>query len=327
MVRAQSPVRFPPAPQTHGAKERLRVVGSVLAYCSCSMTMMYSNKAVLSSYNFRFPWTLLTAQCAVAVVLLWILNLSGYVKVEPLDWATCRKWYPATVLFCMMLFTGTQSLMYLSIPIVTVFKNLTNIVVAYGDKYFYGQEVTQGVLVSLMLMVLGSLMSGWTDLQFDLIGYLWMFANCFSTGANALYIRKAKKDTSLGQWGMSYYNNCLTITLVLPMALLSGELSRVQDFPYLYDSAFQTSVFITGAVGTALSLATFWCVSETSATTYSMIGSLNKIPLTVISFVFFDIPINFQSAISITFGLLSGMVFTYAKYLEQVEKEKNRLPA
>eukprot|EP00124_Ichthyophonus_hoferi_P000771 Ihof_evm13s31 gene=Ihof_evmTU13s31 len=278
---------------------RARTLLAVGAYCMCSMTMMYSNKAVLSSYNFHYPCCLLVAQCAIACVLLRMLNFSNIVRIEGMNWETAWKWYPATILFCLMLFTGTQSLMYLSIPIVTVFKNLTNIVVAYGDKYFYGQDVTKGVLISLILMVLGSLASGSTDLQFSPVGYMWMLANCASTGANALYIRKAKKDTSLGQWGMSFYNNFLTLSIVIPAAFMTGEVSRLSQFTHLHSPSFQSAVFITGAVGTCLSLATFWCVSETSATTYSMIGSLNKIPLTLISFVFFDIPVNFASSISL----------------------------
>jgi hypothetical protein len=44
-----------------------------------------------------------------------------------------------------------------------------------------------------------------------------------------------------------------------------------------------------GAVGFMLNLATLWCVSNTTATTYAVIGALNKIPLAFIGYVTSDV--------------------------------------
>ncbi|KNC77759.1 hypothetical protein SARC_09787 [Sphaeroforma arctica JP610] len=232
------------------------------------------------------------------------------------------------MLFCAMLYTGSQSLNYLTIPLVTVFKNLTNVMIAYGDQYLYDSKVSTGVAMALGLMLAGSVFAAGTDLSFNLTGYIWMALNCISTGGYTLYIKTAKKNTSLDQWGMSYYNNLLTCMITLPAALLTGELVAVRNFEYLYDTGFIVSLVISGAIGTALSLSVFWCINETSPTTYSMVGSLNKIPLTILSFSFFAQPISFASGVSIAFGIFSGMVFTYAKYRQtELENLSQKSPA
>lgn len=69
-------------------------------------------------------------------------------------------------------------------------------------------------------------------------------------------------------------------------------------------------------MGYALNLASLWCVAETSATTYSMVGALNKIPVTLLGALLFNAPINAQSAAFIAFGLLAGMTYAYAKTLD-----------
>eukprot|EP01134_Creolimax_fragrantissima_P003973 CFRG3973T1 len=296
-------------------KKGSSAVLSVISYSLCSMTMIYTNKLCLSGYGFgKYVNLLLTAQCGVAAVLLYFMKVQGSIRLASFEYFTAKKWFPATLLFCLMLYTGSQSLNYLSIPLVTVFKNCTNILIAYGDKYFYNQHISTGVVLALALMVTGSVLAGWTDIEFNLVGYIWMALNCLSAGGYALYIRTAKKNTSLDQWGMAYYNNILTCMLTTPAAFLNGEVANLKDFEYVYDHGFLLSLFVSGAIGTALSLAVFWCINETSPTTYSMVGSLNKIPLTILSFIFFSQPVTFASGISIAFGLFSGLVFTYAKF-------------
>ena len=67
------------------------------------------------------------------------------------------------------------------------------------------------------------------DLEFNLVGYIWMFFNCFATGSYSLYVKKAKKDLALSEYGMALYNNVIMTVLLLPMALFSGELQAALE--------------------------------------------------------------------------------------------------
>ncbi len=53
----------------------------------------------------------------------------------------------------VMLFTGTKSLQFLSVPVFTIFKNLTIIIVAYAETNVFGGHVTRLMLASFLLMV------------------------------------------------------------------------------------------------------------------------------------------------------------------------------
>ncbi len=46
-------------------------------------------------------------------------------------------------------------------------------------------------------------------------------------------------------------------------------------------------IAFSGVVGILLSFSSLWCVSSTSATTYAIVGTLNKVPVTVLGAVIF----------------------------------------
>ncbi len=46
-------------------------------------------------------------------------------------------------------------------------------------------------------------------------------------------------------------------------------------------------ILFSGALGVFLSFATLWCVGSTSATTYAVVGTLNKVPTTILGVLIF----------------------------------------
>lgn len=56
-------------------------------------------------------------------------------------------------LLVAVIYTGSKSLQYLSIPVYTIFKNLTIILIAYGEVMMFNGVVTGLTLVSFALMV------------------------------------------------------------------------------------------------------------------------------------------------------------------------------
>jgi hypothetical protein len=48
-----------------------------------------------------------------------------------------------------------------------------------------------------------------------------------------------------------------------------------------------------------------------------MVGAINKIPLTILSMVFFGDEVTVKKAITLAFGLSGGIVFAYVKAMEK----------
>jgi len=60
---------------------------------------------------------------------------------------------PIAASLVAMIYTGSKALQFLRIPIYTIFKNLTIILIAYGEVLWFGGSVTHLMLVSFGLMV------------------------------------------------------------------------------------------------------------------------------------------------------------------------------
>lgn len=118
--------------------------------------------------------------------------------------------FPISLLLIGMIYTSTKALKFLSIPVYTIFKNLTIILIAYGEVLWFGGSVTGMALFSFGLMVMSSLIAAWADIRHALnsnldatneistlnSGYIWMMVNCFCTATYVLGMRKRIKLTN-----------------------------------------------------------------------------------------------------------------------------------
>ena len=117
--------------------------------------------------------------------------------------------FPITLLLIGMIYTGSKALQFLSIPVYTIFKNLTIILIAYGEVLWFGGSVTGLTLFSFGLMVFSSIIAAWADIKHALenadatarvstlnAGYIWMLINCLCTSSYVLGMRKRIKLTN-----------------------------------------------------------------------------------------------------------------------------------
>jgi len=123
-----------------------------------------------------------------------------------------------------MIYTSTWALRYLSIPVYTIFKNLTIILIAYGEVLWFGGSVSSMALFSFGLMVMSSIIAAWADIKHALethgtttgaaaaatqlstlnTGYIWMMMNCLTTAGYVLYMRKRIKLTNFKDFDSKY---------------------------------------------------------------------------------------------------------------------------
>jgi len=147
------------------------------------------NKAALSSFDFKAPDALLFFQCALCVVLVKVFAMAGYIKVEPFNWNIVRVWYPVNFIFVGMIITSFWALKELGVPMSTVLKNMTNLIVVTSEYFLYGRVYNAGIWATMGLMVLSAVCGAFTDLSFSTSGYFWQIVNSAFTAGNMLYLK------------------------------------------------------------------------------------------------------------------------------------------
>lgn len=112
-----------------------------------------------------------------------------------------------------------------------------------------------------------------------------------------------------------YYNNILSVPLLVILVFMFGEHLTLQDDAALHSPTFLSVALVSCMLGFSISYATLWFLSTTTATTYSLVGSLNKIPVAIIGIFAFQAPTTTANLASIAVGLLGGVLFVRAKQM------------
>ena len=294
-----------------------------LCYCVASGSMVILNKHALNpkSFGWTAPNALLCFQCALAVVLVKLCEAFGLVKLQPLKPDLMRVWFPVNLIFVGMIGTSFYALQHVGVAMVTVWKNVSNFVTAICDVTIYKKSYSVQVWACLGLMLLSAGIGAYTDTSFSWNGYGWQIANCGFTSAYALYLRSVMDKVSehttnkqkMDEFSMVFYNNLLSIPPIICLILLFGEHRGLLAQPALQNPTFLVVAFLGGLIGFGISFSALWFLSQTTATIYSLVGALNKIPVAIIGILAFHEATNPQNLMSIMIGLGAGILFVFAK--------------
>ncbi|XP_031739163.1 GDP-mannose transporter GONST2 isoform X2 [Cucumis sativus] len=304
----------------HGLGRKTGPILSGTAYCISSCSMIILNKVVLSGYNFNAGISLMFYQNLISSIVIILLGLCRTVSIEKLNWKLIRLWIPVNLIFIGMLVSGMYSLKYINIAMVTILKNVTNILTAIGEVYIFRKRQNQKVWTAMFLMIISAISGGVTDLTFDTLGYGWQITNCVLTASYSLTLRRimdeAKKLTrsgSLNEASMVLLNNLLSLPFGVVLIILFGEWAYVMNADVIKLPTFWVIATASGLLGLAISFTSMWFLHQTGPTTYSLVGSLNKIPISIAGILLFKVPLSPPNLFSILFGLFAGVFFARAK--------------
>ncbi|KAK5167394.1 GDP-mannose transporter into the lumen of the Golgi [Saxophila tyrrhenica] len=322
-------------------------VVSILTYCGSSILMTVANKFVVNGHDFNLNCFLLAVQSAVCLTAITTAKATGFISFRDFESGQAKKWFPISLLLIGMIYTSTKALQFLSIPVYTIFKNLTIILIAYGEVLWFGGSVTGMALLSFGLMIMSSVIAAWADIQHVLesyggdamtgeaaeqistlnAGYMWMLMNCLCTASFTLGMRKRIKLTNFKDFDTMFYNNLLSLPVLLIGSLFLENWSPANlalNFPPEQRSYLIGAMIFTGLSSILISYASANCMRVTSSTTYSMVGSLNKLPIAISGLMFFGDPVTVPKVGAIFVGFVSGIVYTVSKIWQKEQQNKGQ---
>ena len=124
-----------------------------------------------------------------------------------------------------MLTSSLNALGTITVSTVTVFRNLNTLLIAFAEYRFLQVRISNKVVWSLGIILLGFLLHSFQDLNFDWRGYFWLTLNLPATCFYIVYVKKLLSVVSLSVMGRAYYNNSLSIPPLLALCLID-DLSR-----------------------------------------------------------------------------------------------------
>lgn len=288
-----------------------------VVYCISGSLLSWANKVISIGESRLDLSVILILQNTVTFALIWMLALAAPATVRSLrveSWGVIFKQFvPATGLFCLMLVTSLKAFQSASIAAVVVQRNLISLVTAAAEYVFLKRGMNKLALASLVGILAGAIVFGAGDVEFDQLGYGWLLMNITASSAFQILNKKLVHGVELSSFGFSFFNNLISVAMLLVWALPSGalvEASSVVGTSRMNNVALVLSCFL----GFALSVSAFALSKEVSATTMMVVNNSNKFLLVMgIELLNIGKPIGLQGWAGCVLAISFAMLYTHAK--------------
>lgn len=298
-------------------------LAAALAYGLISTSITFFNKAVLSVFKFPYPITLTLAQVIFAIICSYIMKRWGLISYADFDRRNVKKMLFPGVLFAVQVVTGLAAMVTVNVPMFGVLRRFTTFVVWLFELIFQNKRTPHDESLSLFVMLGGAVVAGVGDLTFDMVGYVLIALNCVLTAAYLVSINVTGKETGLNSFGLMFYNNVVSLPVLLVASLLTGELRQALHSPDLGKMWFLISFIASASLAFLLNYAIFLCTTVNSALVTSVTGQMKTILTTVIGlFMFGDVIITVTNSFGLLLGVLGSVWYSYIKYAQQQAKAR-----
>jgi GDP-mannose transporter len=257
---------------------------SIIAYSLCSATLVLINKMIL--HKLPYPSLVISFQLLAAVGFIYGGQFSGLLECDPIKWKYVLPYLAYTIAFSIGVYCNMKSLQYSNVETVIVFRALSPCIVAVLDFMFLGREYpSTRSWCGLGLIVLGAFGYAAADPQFETLGYsayFWPTLYCAVISFEMAYGKKIIKSVDLKtKSGPVLYTNLLGFPPMLLFANMGNEYQKFWDDMWIREEGRlpdgSVVLLILGCViGTCIGYSSWWCREKVSATSFTLIGVMNK---------------------------------------------------
>eukprot|EP01040_Poterioochromonas_malhamensis_P004877 gene4877-5231_t len=256
-------------------------ISTAIFYGISSILVIFTNKAVMTSYQFHFFDFLALIQFIVTTTILLLLILFKKIDTIPvLNLQICREILPVSLMFLGNVLCGLGSTKSLNIPMFTALRRFSIMMTMIGEWYLLGTKPSYSVIGSIVLMMVGALIAALYDLTYDSYGYLLVFLNNIFTALNGVYMKKAAISGKVSKMGVLFYNSLFSAMILSFYFLIEHYYYYPNTFNYFLSGESMTSLSSSSSSSSSSSVIAFTesadsrlVMATQAATTSSVITS------------------------------------------------------
>lgn len=301
-------------PDRSGTKTNLVAPSALitaLGYVACSSMMMIVNKWALKL--FPYPGTLMGLQFASSALVVRLLGMFGQLECEPLVWARARAFLLVPLVFEVAIFANIKLLQAATVETVIVFRTLVPIITSWADYAFMGREApsTQSAL-GLGLVVLGALVYAAGSREGIRVD-TWMWAACYLAvlAFEMVYVKHVLSSVPMGTWTRVYYNNALAMLFLPPVLYVGEEHKKLGEatIALFVSERCQLAVGLSCVIGLGISFTGFRFRALVTATTFTVVGVMNKIFTVLASLMLLSSNVGAQACVGLLICIAGGTLY------------------
>lgn len=298
------------------------IVFAVAFYSLCSSSMLVVNKMAMKS--LPIPALVSVIQLIVCAVFIQLLGVLGLTKVDSITWSKVKPFSLFVLAFATGLYANMQALAASSVGTIIVFRACCPIAVATVEYLFMNREFP-GLrsLFALIVVIGGSYAYVSMDSQFQLNGikaYFWVFVWYILICFQMAYGKALEGSVELTMWGRVLYTNLLSIPPTLGLGFVLGDFEKFDKVTEISSDAIFW-ILLSSAIGIAIGYSGWLCRSVCSATSYTLVGVINKMGTIMLNVAFIERDASPESIAALVVCLIGGTLYKQAP--KRVSEKKN----
>ena len=302
------------------------VGAAVIGYSLCSSTLLLANKVAMS--YLPYPAVVSFIQIVFSVVAILIMKYGLGYEVDDFEWVKVKPYLVYTCAFVFCIFANMKALQFSNVETVIVFRACSPLSVTVIEYLLMDRALPNfRSTLSLFAVIAGAFYYCVTDSQLLMNGfasYYWVTIYFFLITFEMTYGKKITNSVKLNVLGSVLYVNAFA---AIPMFLLGYFHGEYTDIWYhlqqLPTPGFNVLLFSCLA-GTLIGYSGWLCRGMVSATTYTLVGVVNKFLTVLLNVLFWDKHSTYAGIGAVCFCLLAGTFYQQAPLRETLKQQEEQ---
>jgi drug/metabolite transporter (DMT)-like permease len=297
---------------------QMETTAAILAYSLCSGTLVLLNKLIL--HHLPYPSLVVCFQLAATIAFIYAAKYCSNLDVDDLKWKYILPYLYYIVAFALGVYCNMKSLSISNVETVIVFRALSPCIVAFLDALFLGRDYpSMRSWMALLTIVAGAYGYASYDAKFQAQGwaaYGWPICYLFIISFEMAYGKQIIGSVDLKtKSGPVLYTNLLGFWPMLLFAYMGGEPAKFKhDRSEGVPIAPAALIFLVlgCVVGTGIGYSSWWCRGKVSATSFTIIGVMNKCLTILLNLAIWDKHAPPAGIASLVLCLVGGTLYQQA---------------
>eukprot|EP00871_Galdieria_phlegrea_P002003 jgi/Galph1/2803/GphlegSOOS_G1454.1 len=311
--------------QTRDTSKQTPIVGSLvdIAYANLSKENMFLSVLLsltsqfFKNYYFQETAVLVASQLSVTISILYICQRLGKISVAHFRWDMFLACAPLSLSYFLMLVTSMVGLRDTDLVMYNTLRRTTVFFVLVLETIVLKAKPSGGVILSVLVMLSGTLVASIFDSSFTLYGYVMVFFANLTTAVYLVLIRYTRERTQLDNFGILYYCSVSCLPLFLCIALLDGSFKRTLIRAPTYALSFWIFFLLACSFGFIINHSIYYNTTTNSALTQNISAQVKDLALLISSYYFFhQSQSSLWNYIGVATSFLGGLLYVAAKLVE-----------
>ncbi|GAA5815541.1 hypothetical protein MFLAVUS_009053 [Mucor flavus] len=299
------------------------ILTSYALYLVVSVSSTFINKLLFTFSEYKFPYPFFTVffQLIVTFIFLTLWSIikplrQSYARIPVLRWdsSVAIRVAPLTIVYmCVIIFNP----MFLQHVEVTSYHFSHSLSIVFSMMFSYLMlrvETSPRVKSACIIILFGTCISSMGYLSFSLVGAFYAVAWPTVVSIYGIYLKKTLTSLKNDFWCVIQYNTLMSIVILTPLVVLSGELRDIFTTVWFWDEfGFWLQMIITSITGFCINASMLLLLMYTSPLTATVASTTKTIVQTFVATLIFGNRMSLLNVIGLVVALIGSGYFAYLR--------------